>query len=112
MSQYINNNNNNKHIFIPIIYFMNSIQWLLLYIVKLNGLYDILCAMAILDIGITIPLLQNIHLSMFLSSDMENTQTPSDMRQEFIGDSSIHPEINKTELSKRICLLDFYIWYN
>jgi len=37
----------------------------LLYIAKLNGIYDILCAMAILDI-LDVPVLQTLHLSMFL----------------------------------------------
>jgi hypothetical protein len=41
-----------------------------MYLVKLNGVYDILCAIAILDIwrfsGTAISVLQNLHLSMFL----------------------------------------------
>ncbi len=41
------------------------------YIIKLNGLYDILCAISILDwdknIGIDIPVLKTLHLSMFLN---------------------------------------------
>lgn len=92
---------------------MNSIRLLLLYIIKLNGLYDILCAMSILDIGITIPVLQNIHLSMFLSSfddksSLENTQHFSTACQEVIGDSSLRPEINKNELIK--CIMAYWIF--
>uniref|UniRef100_A0A6C0HHM5 Uncharacterized protein n=1 Tax=viral metagenome TaxID=1070528 RepID=A0A6C0HHM5_9ZZZZ len=47
---------------------MNLLYKILLYLVKLNGVYDIICAMSILDVfGILdIPVLQNIHLSMFL----------------------------------------------
>ena len=47
------------------------------YIIKLNGLYDILCALAILDITpfilrtpldvLIIPILRKLHTSMFLS---------------------------------------------
>jgi hypothetical protein len=44
---------------------------LLMYAIKLNGLYDILCAMSILDV-INIPTLKNIHLSMFLVNCSES----------------------------------------
>lgn len=47
-------------------------MWIwLAYIIKLNGLYDILCAMTILDL-INIPTLKNLHLSMFLVNCTES----------------------------------------
>lgn len=41
------------------------------YIIKLNGIYDILCALTILRI-IHFPLLQNLHLSMINDSIRKN----------------------------------------
>jgi hypothetical protein len=53
-------------------------MWLLYYIYKLNGLYDILCAISIL--GINIPIVKNLHLSMFLSD-----RKPDEMSQRFLA---------------------------
>ena len=41
---------------------------LLYYIIKINGIYDILCALSILKI-INIPYLENLHLSMIKDYD-------------------------------------------
>jgi len=53
-------------------------MWLLYYIYKLNGLYDILCAISIL--GINIPIVKNLHLSMFM-----NDREPDEMSQRFLA---------------------------
>jgi hypothetical protein len=55
-------------------------------VVKINGIYDILCALSILGI-IRVPILDNLHLSMFIN--------PLDDR-----------------FSRFFCTLGFYLWWN
>ena len=44
------------------------------YIIKINGIYDILCALSILKI-INIPILCNLHLSMIKDNQNKNFET-------------------------------------
>jgi hypothetical protein len=64
------------------------------YIIKLNGLYDILCAISILDldrdIGIDLAMLKNLHLSMFLNRFVNGS----------IADNDV--DISKNALLKRV----------
>jgi hypothetical protein len=56
---------------------------ILSYTIKLNGLYDILCAISILDwdkdIGINIPVLKTLHLSMFLNHFVNGSIADTDI---------------------------------
>jgi hypothetical protein len=71
-------------------------QQILSYTIKLNGLYDILCAISILDwdkdIGINIPVLKTLHLSMFLNHFVNGS----------IADTDIVSTEKKNALFKRV----------
>jgi hypothetical protein len=43
------------------------------YIIKINGVYDILCALCILKV-INIPFLNNLHLSMIIPNNKKNDE--------------------------------------
>ena len=71
-------------------------QQILSYIIKLNGLYHILCAISILDwdkdVGIDIPVLKTLHLSMFLNHFVNDS----------IADTDIASTEKKNALFKRV----------